>query len=356
MAQSDDPPLPPPTGEASPWLDDALRVQLAADGADFEHLDDPARELAESPFLDRASFADRSTKTGNETVYTLTHDVPLPSGRTLRVYEHFTAAAWFQWPRRALVMPTSFYASSWRIPVDGYDGAERVARRGFFAYTMDLVGYADSPGPANGNDADFAVQIEAVETVVRYVRFFRWVPKVDVLGEGYGASIATQLAADDRRIRSVVMTDNLYLEQQAGPATDPAFQQIILDDPDGYIFVPPEATAGFLIDSPPEVADYFLATQAGLFPAASFTVAFSLPFYDPTHARVPGLVIQSEFDLVALPEDAAALAADYGSAAGQSGAELVILDGAVRGARFNGRSGMEAYWAATFAFLDPPLD
>jgi len=54
--------------------------------------------------------------------------------------------------------------------------------------------------------------------------------------------------------------------------------------------------------------------------------------------------------------DAAALAADYGSAEGLDGAELVILDGAVRGARFNGRAGMEAYWDAVFAFLDPPID
>ena len=47
--------------------------------------------------------------------------------------------------------------------------------------------------------------------------------------------------------------------------------------------------------------------------------------------------------------DAADLAADYG----QNGAELVILEGAFRGARFGAPSSAEAYWDAVLEFLDP---
>jgi hypothetical protein len=45
---------------------------------------------------------------------------------------------------------------------------------------------------------------------------------------------------------------------------------------------------------------------------------------------------------------AAELAADYG----EDGAELVILDGARRGARFGSPASAAAYWQAVLDFLD----
>ncbi|MEO1087357.1 MAG: alpha/beta fold hydrolase, partial [Acidobacteriota bacterium] len=250
-------------------------------------------------------------------------------------------------PRRSALLVSSFYASGWDIPADGYRAGDLLAREGFFAFSVDLVGYGESFAPANGNDATFEVQLEALRAAIRYIRFFRWVPKVDIVGEGYGASLATQLASDDRRVRSVALTDNLYRVQIGGPASDPVFRELIENDPDGYIFIPPEVVSLFLTDSPPEVADYFASTQSGFLPAASFTVAFELPFYDPSIARAPGIVIQSENDLVSPPSDAADLAADYGL----DGAELQILPGVGRGARFGSVDAAAAYWRAVMDFL-----
>ena len=155
--------------------------------------------------------------------------------------------------------------------------------------------------------------------------------------------------ARSARVRSVVLTDNLYRVQIGGPNDDPAFREFLLNDPDGYVFIPPEVVALFLVDSPPDVADYFASTQSGFLPVASFTVAFELPFYDPSVARVPGLVLQAENDLVSPPSDAADLAADYGT----EGAELVILEGAMRGPRFGSPTSAAAYWQEVLDFLDP---
>ena len=329
--------------------------------AEFDE-DDPVLEVLANPWLDNAnpwldndlrspSQGDsRLQKSGSffDWVYTVPHDVPLATGGAVRVYEHFTLRSFLRWPRRAVVAPSSFYATAWRIPVEGYDGAAILARRGFLIYTLDLVGYGDSFAPPNGNDADFPAQIDAVRTVASYVKARRHV-RPDILGEGYGASIAAELAAEPGLVRSVVLTDNLYRVQLGGPASDPAFRELLSNDPDGYIFVPPEAVSLFLVDSPQAVADYYVNTQAGLYPVPSFTVSFELPFYDPTDAQVPGLVVHSENDLVSPPSDAADLAADYGS----GGAQLVILEGAFRGARFGAPSSAEAYWDAVLGFLDP---
>ncbi len=82
----------------------------------------------------------------------------------------------------------------------------------------------------------------------------------------------------------MALTDNLYRIQIGGPNDDPAFREFLLNDPDGYVFIPPEVVSLFLVDSPPEVADYFSASQSGFLPVASFTVAFELPFYDPSRS------------------------------------------------------------------------
>lgn len=317
------------------------RADLESDGVGFERVTDPAIDFFDSPL--RGDAAAKSL----DRVYTLTHDIPFGDGRTLRAYESFTLRSWLSWPHRAVMAVSSFDATGWDIPVDGYRAGEILAREGYFAFTIDLVGYADSYKPENGNDATFELQQVALEAAVRYIRFFRLVPKVDVLGEGYGASLATQLAADDHRIRSVVLTDNLYRIQIGGPVSDPVFRDLLLNDPDGYIFIPPEVVSLFLVDSPPEVADYFALSQSGFLPVASFTVAFELPFYDPSVARVPGIVIQAENDLVSPPSDAADLAADYGT----GGAQLEILEGFNRGARFSSNAAAAAYWQAVLDFL-----
>ncbi len=324
---------------------------FADDGREFRGLQDPAAEFFRSREFQELleTRGERFDNTLSERVFRLEHDVPIGGGRTLRVYEYFTLGSWLTWPRRAVLLPSSFLGSSWASTVEGYNGGEKIARQNMFAFAVDLIGTGESFRPANGNDVFFEDNLEGLETVVRYIRFFRWVPEVDLLGEGVGAALATQLAADSHRIRSAFLVSNLYLEQQDGPATDPAFIEFLLSLPDGYVFVGPETFSVFYPGSPPEFQAFFDETQQGFYPVASFTIALELPFYDPGVARVPGLVVQGEFDLVATPDDAAALAADYGT----DGADLVILEGVGRAPRFETPEAAATFWDLVFDFFDP---
>ena len=326
-------------------------ASLAADREEFKELRDPALSFLESPqfrplLRGETQNADKSLL---DRVFRIDHNVPIGPGQTLRLYEYFTIRSWLTWPRRAVFMPSSFKGSSWAAPVEGYNGAEIVARRGFFAFTVDFVGTGESYRPENGLDVTFQKHIDSQEIAIRYIRAIRWVPKVDILGEGYGASVATQLAADAHRVRSVVLVSNLYREQIGGPASDPSFIEFLLSIPDGYVYVPAETSAIFYQGSPPEFQAYFNATQADFFPVMSFLIAAELPFFDPGVARVPGKVIQGEFDNVAAPNDPFELANDYGL----NGAELVILPGVGRSPRMETPEAAAAFWEEVFDFLDP---
>jgi pimeloyl-ACP methyl ester carboxylesterase len=76
------------------------------------------------------------------------------------------------------------------------------------------------------------------------------------------------------------------------------------------------------------------------------------PSYDPTHARVPGLIIRGEFDQNAPASDTAVLAAEYGSAGGAAPAQIVTVPGALMLPRIEAAPHNEQLWAAFLAFLE----
>ncbi|MEO1087390.1 MAG: alpha/beta fold hydrolase, partial [Acidobacteriota bacterium] len=177
---------------------------LAVDIAFAEAFTDPA-----APLIETLRRATPSKSLGAlDAVYTVEHQVPIGDGRTLFVTESFTVRSLFQWPRRAVLFlsGSAFRGDHWSIPVDGYDGTAMAARRGFFAYTVDYLGVGDSFRPADGAAVTFEANRDATHRLLRLIRGFRLVPKVDLVGAGYGGSLATQLAVDGRRVRSVVMS------------------------------------------------------------------------------------------------------------------------------------------------------
>lgn len=325
---------------------------IRADGAGFETVADPA--LA---WLDRSSEPGAEPAKGNqpfEQVYTLSHQVPVGEGRTLFVTEHFTLGSWLTWPHRAILFlsGSAFKGNHHSIPVEGYDGTVMAARRGFFAFTVDYLGVGESTRPADGLDASFEANQEAMQTLLRYIRFFRTVPKIDLVGAGYGGSLATQLAADATRVRSCVMSAMLYDVLAGGPLTDPLFVQALRSSPDGYFFVPGEGSAVFLTEAPQAVRDYVFATQGGFYPTLNFLIAAGqLPFFDPGVARVPGLVLFGDNDLVVGAGGVDRLAADYGT----DGALLISRPDAGHAPRTGSPEIAAWYWDNVFAFLDPPL-
>ena len=99
----------------------------------------------------------------------------------------------------------------------------------------------------------------------------------------------------------------------------------------------------------PEVQQYVLDSQPGIYPAHNFLVATQLPFFDPGVARAPGLVIYGSEDTVGGPADPYALAADYG----RRGAELVIIEGGSHATRMDPPEIAEEFWDVVFDFIDP---
>jgi pimeloyl-ACP methyl ester carboxylesterase len=244
---------------------------------------------------------------------------------------------------------SAFRGNHFSIPAAGYDGTAQAARRGMFAFTVDYLGVGASTKPADGRDAGFPQQIAAMRTVVDFIRHHRNVPRVDLLGEGYGGAIATQLAANPGRIRSVVMDAMLYDTLVGGPLTDPAFVEMLENDPDGYFFVPGEGSFVFMNGAPPEVFAYVGATQGGLYPTPNFLVAaYERPFFDPGVARVPGLVIFGPGDIVVGPNGVDGLVRDYG----RRGASLVVLEEAGHAPRVESPATAARFWGAVFAFLE----
>ncbi len=326
---------------------------LLADGKGFENVVDPALEYFKSRQFKKvinAPAGDFEKSLGQ--VITLEHNIPLGGGRFMRVQEQFTLRSWLRWPHRAILMMSSsaFNRKTFSIPVEGYNGTEMFAQRGFFVFTVDYIGIGDSFKPEDGWDANRDVIIPAVRRLLPYIRFFRLVPKVDILAEGYGATMAPSLAADSRRVRSLLMSSTVYkILGPFGPGTNPFFNEFVLNDEDGYIPIAGQDYLPFLLGAPAEVVDFHYETQAGEYPAPLFGVTDVLPIFDPGVARVPGLIIAGARDLVADPQDPFELAADYGT----DGAEVIVLEEAGHAPRVETPETAARYWAEVINFFDP---
>jgi pimeloyl-ACP methyl ester carboxylesterase len=266
-------------------------------------------------------------------VHELHHYLPVGPGRRVHVTETFTLRGWLSWPHRAvLLLPgTLSQGSFYNLDVDGYRFQDTLAREGFFAFAVDYEGSGESTYPANGYDVTHDYLVAANRPILSFIRLARLVPKVDVLGESNGGSIATELCADGRAVRSCVLTSMLYVEGTDffnSVFLDPGFVWFLTNQPDGYLDVGPELYFNILARMSPEVAAATLDTQPGVYAMGPVVVGLSgLPWFDPTRAAVPGLIIQGTEDSIATQADADLLAAAYGSVGGGE-ATVARIEGA----------------------------
>ncbi len=319
------------------------------DGSGFEAVVDPAQALfaLPQPWLVLADPGGDPEQL-LDAVVSLRHEVPIGPGESLRITEHFTLRSWLRWPKRAvLFLSSSARANLWSIPVPGYNATEMAARRGMFAFTLDYIGVGDNYRPGfNALDSTFEANQKALRTVLRYVRFLRAVPRVDLVGESWGGAHATQLAADDTRVRSVVLAAMTYKTVSAPELQDPEFIAMLRTLPDNYIPLGPEFFARITRGAPEAVIEYANATQPGRYLTTPiWQLIEGVPFFDPGVARVPGLVISG----TAESADARELASDYGT----SGAELLVIDGAGHAPRLETPERAARFWNKVFEFLAP---
>ena len=307
------------------------------------------------------------TSSVNQAALSFPHGPVITRTHTIRVGDHgrvvaresFTIESLLRWPRRAIVLlngtPTS--GELYNIPIDGYRGREILARHGFFAFTLDFEGSGESTFPEDGFSLTFDAHTDAMRDVVDYIRAARFVPRVDVLGEAEGGGVAAQLCADAARIRSCTLSSMLYrTPTDAFNAffQSPGFRAMVFGAPQGYLDIPPELYFNVLVASPPDVATWTLANQPGRYSMGLIAEELAgLPAYDPTGARVPGLIIRGELDQNAPVSDTLELAQAYGSAGGAAPASIVSIPGAMMQPRLEGAPHNDQFWDAVLAFIDP---
>ncbi len=205
----------------------------------FAGFEDPAAALFASPEIWNALAApDKSLDEVLDKVYSLEHYVPVGDGQTIYMTEFFTLRSWLRWPHRAMFLLTGpeFRGSFETIPVEGYDVHNMAARRGFFVYAVDYLGVGESTIPPDGSVINYLTQVDPIRRVIDIVRFFRAVPRVDLVAGGYGGEIASQLAAEPRRVRSVVLTTMFYknLKPEVLGFLSPELEAFLRSHPDGY--------------------------------------------------------------------------------------------------------------------------
>lgn len=288
-------------------------------------------------------------------VFSFDHRIEVGPERFVHVRERFTLRALLHAPRRAvLVLPGPISRESlYEIDVEGYRLQSELAQAGFFVFALEHVGSGGSSLPIDGKLATHSALVADARAVIERVRAMRWLGPVDLLGESNGAAIATELADDERAVRSCVLSAVLFrngTRKFKHVFQSAQFLSFLRSIPGGYLEVSAPYYSNILGNSPPAVSKAVLATQPGRYAIAPLLEPAVLPWYDPTRARVPALLLQGEHDNISLPSDVALFTEAYGSVGGgRARAQLIRGGGHIP--RMEERPIAEAWKRELFRFL-----
>jgi len=236
------------------------------------------------------------------------------------------------------------------IGVDGYDAGERLAREGCRTFSVDLPGSGGSFRPPDGRTLDFATVVETVSTALRQLARRCGVEAVDLVGESFGGAIASQIAADERFVRSCTLVSVLFRTPSAAAFQTflhPGWRAMLEAAPQGYLEVGSELLGGILGRSPEAVQEWVLAHEAGRYAIGPMLSVFDLPYFDPSRARARGLVLHGEHEMAQSLDDARELAARYGT----TGARWLEIEGAGHVPRIEHPEARERFWRAVLDFV-----
>lgn len=242
--------------------------------------------------------------------------------------------------------------NAWNIEVDGYDAGQMAAEHGIHGFSVDYFGVGESWCPQDGGSVTPLDQVPPLVEVLKYLCDLRGLSQgIDLVAESIGTGVASNLAADRKMVRSVVLTTVMYKK-----ISDLARAFMLSDErraeleacARGYLETDADYYAMVTGNSPPQVASWIGSTQPGRYPTGFFLRMFAeLPYFDPSPALAPGLLLVGRDDMVPAQGDVESLARDFG----ESGASLHYIEGAGHMPRMEAPEVAARYWAEVFKFL-----
>jgi alpha-beta hydrolase superfamily lysophospholipase len=291
-------------------------------------------------------------------VIRLDHQLSVAPDVSLHVVEKYSPAALGRHhPRRAIVMLTGTLVTSTMYDTDvpdhpEYNALDRMARAGFFAYSVDYEGYGASSHPVDGRIVNKERLLAQVGTVVEWVRWHRWIPRVDLMGASLGTDLAFKLGAvgspiNRHHIGKVILTASVY------KSVTPLFQQVFFNPElqailEGfpYIQTGPEQYGLILNAAEAPAAAWAYEAFPGIYATGPTLEGFRLPAYRAQDGRAKALLFWGDQELISPYEDAALFAAEYGGPI-----ELVRLAGGSHAPFYE--PAKEQFWSKVFEFLKP---
>lgn len=255
---------------------------------------------------------------------------------------------------------------------EGFDTVRVLAKAGYCALSVDMLGTGDSFHPDAGQNISSSDQAFSISAVAKPVAMVLGIPRWDVYGEtGVGTNV-TMLLARRHDVRSVVVSSPFYFRFGlfSGNLFDPGFRALVSSVP--YLPIDPGSLAPFFGGAYPEVFAAASAAIAGPAPQAvptgAFIELFSIPFtfdagagefvlgypqVDAEPARADALLVQGSPDPLGSEAGTAELSDVWGSSGGGM-AEVITLPGASHLMRFDSAISdgpSSAFWSPVLDFL-----
>lgn len=309
-------------------------------------------DLAQEAQLRDGSFCERS--------WTLEHEVVLADGAVLHVTERFTPAAALRFPRRAVVMLPGTLVTGEMYDLDAdpekrLNALDEVAEAGFFAYAVTYEGYPGSSLPEDGADVTTERSLLHAAEIVERIRYARGVPRVDLFGTSFGASLAVGLAGTQSPIPTWHV-GRVAVQAMVYESVTPLFESVFFSPevlalfesaPNGYIETDPMAYGLILAGADPEAAELGFNTFPDVYATGPTLEGFELPVVPAEDGVRPLLQLWGDADPITPFEDVQALAADYGGPH-----ELRILPGAGHAPYIGDADTVDAVYGEVFEFFD----
>lgn len=309
-------------------------------------------DIAEDAVQRDTSFCDR--------IWTLEHDVELDDGATLHVVERFSARAAVRFPRRAVVMlpGTLVTGGMYDLQTDPnarLNALTEFAEAGFFAYAVTYEGYPGSSLPEDGGDVTTDRSLQQMGEIVERVRHARGVPRVDLFGTSFGASLAVGLAGTNGpippwHVGRVVVQAMVYESVTplfASVFFSPEVLALFESAPNGYVETDPSVYGLILAGADPQAVEAGLASFPDVYATGPTLEGFDLPVVDASASVRPVLQLWGDADPITPWEDVQAFAADYGGTH-----ELRVFPGAGHAPYIGDADTVDAVYGEVFSFLD----